>query len=230
MDSLDHKDKEGSVNNLKLHLNHPKENDQSISRQEQSSCSSSLSSSSVESIMLENNENDVATNFESSADNELPTFSQSTNHAYPSPPVWSYQSELTSQNPPSQIMSQPGNDSQIIPLSIFSTSRTNPSAWGHTSNESLFSIQAGNSDDFTKEHFPIGNKCVESDRFDESTRVTFEKTKDSSMVMHCEPVKTLAESSKSVLHETPSVDNSKQAIIDPREEIRISNQSFQSSL
>ncbi|XP_028796588.1 uncharacterized protein LOC114752036 [Neltuma alba] len=272
MASLDHKDEEGSRHNdLKVHREDPEDDDHDISRQKQPSCSSSLSNSSVESVALENNDNGIADNtFQSKhADNEPPAFSYSSDFAYPSP-VWSFQSASTPQFPPSQMMARPGYDPNRIPLSIFSGRPTNPLAWSHTSNESLFSIQAGNSS-FAREQFFIGNKCVESPRFDESiskstalhpvgdvvpsncadndieghsdslsTRVACEETRDSPFVMHCESVKTLAESAAIVLHETPEAeDNSKEARV-PREEAkdvtsvscrsqesRISNRSFQ---
>ncbi|KAK4271919.1 hypothetical protein QN277_020541 [Acacia crassicarpa] len=251
MASLDHKDEEGSVNNLKLHLQHPEDNAHPISRKKQSRCSSSLSDSSLESVALENNEKDgIADTFESK---HVPAMSYSSDNAYPSP-VWSFQSASTPPHPPTQMMARPaGYDPNRIPLSIFSSRPANPLAWSYASNESLFSIQAGNNS-FSKLHFfPADNKCVESapnncadnDIIEErlpdslSTRVSFEETIGSPMVMQCESFKSLAESSTIVLHETREDNNSKKANA-PREEAkniaslscrseesRTSNRSFQ---
>ncbi|XP_054804273.1 uncharacterized protein LOC129307364 [Prosopis cineraria] len=246
MASLDHEDG-GISHNLEVHSQVPEDDDDhAISRQKQSVCSSSLSDSSLdESVVLENDENGLHTLEPKHAVNDdLPTMSYSSDFGYPSP-VWSFQSTSVTQYPPSQMMARPGYDPNRIPLSVFSSRATNPLGWSHTSNESLFSIQAGNNsfarvdDSISKstalypveEAVPSNCADIEGHSDSVSTRVTWEEVKDSLMVMHCESVETLAETTE---------DNRKEAIMVPTEEAknitsvsyrsedsRMSNRSFQ---
>lgn len=240
MAALDHENGTGSCKNLKVHVElaedenvRPIPEDPPVIHRQLSS-SSNLSDSSLESVVLENNENGMDTSESKHAGNDF---------NFPSP-VWSFQGGSATQSSSTQMMARPpGYDPNRIPLSIFSCKATNsnPMAWSHATNESLFSVQFGNNS-FSRDHFSYCNESVELPRPDKSTTKsveeevpsncadverqsestlilptdTSEEIADTVMVKQCEPIDTLAESTTVVSHETPE-DNSKKAMA-PNEE------------
>ncbi|KAH1076192.1 hypothetical protein GLYMA_19G030300v4 [Glycine max] len=142
---LNYENKKGSGKKLKVHFDLPEDDDFPNHRH------SSSSVSSESSLDSDDTDNDNSIN---NVDSKYGLYGS---------PVWSFQGGSVTQSPPVQFMNSPGYDPNRIPSSVFNKP-TSPMEWSVASNESLFSIQLGNSS-FSRDYaFAFNNKSGELPR------------------------------------------------------------------